>query len=57
MRSVWLKARSLKDSVVFHLEVECESLLDDFSELAESSHFEDDVWCFTLRAKKAGEQS
>ncbi|MDY4710981.1 MAG: histidine kinase N-terminal 7TM domain-containing protein [Ruminococcus bromii] len=57
MRSVWLKARSLKDSVVFHLEVECESLLDDFSELAESSHFEDGVWCFTLRAKKAGEQS
>ena len=57
MRSVWLKARSLKDSVVFHLEVECESLLDDFSELAESSHFEDGVWCFTLRAKKAGDRS
>ena len=57
MRSVWLKARNLKDSVVFHLEVECESLLADFSELAESSHFEDGVWRFTLRAKKAGEQS
>lgn len=57
MRSVWLKARSLKDSVVFHLEVECESLLDDFSELAESSCFDDGVWRFTLRAKKAGEQS
>ena len=57
MRSVWLKARSLKDSVVFHLEVECESLLDDFSELAESSHFEYGIWRFTLRAKKAGEQS
>lgn len=57
MRSVWLKARSLKDSVVFHLEVECESLLDDFFELAESSCFDDGVWRFTLRAKKAGEQS
>ncbi|MGN0502811.1 MAG: histidine kinase N-terminal 7TM domain-containing protein [Ruminococcus sp.] len=57
MRSVWLKARSLKESVIFHLEVECESLLADFSELAESSHFEDGVWRFTLRAKKAGEQS
>lgn len=57
MRSVWLKARSLKDSVVFHLEVECESLLADFSELAESSCFDDGVWRFTLRAKKAGEQS
>lgn len=57
MRSVWLKARSLKDCVIFHLEVECESLLADFSELAESSLFEDGVWRFTLRAKKAGEQS
>lgn len=57
MRSVWLKARSLKDSVIFHLEVECESLLDDFFELAESSCFDDGVWRFTLRAKKAGEQS
>lgn len=57
IRSVWLKARSLKDSVVFHLEVECENLLAGFSELTESSHFEDGVWRFTLRAKKAGEQS
>lgn len=57
MRSVWLKARSLKDSVVFHLEVECESLLDDFSELAESSHFAYGIWRFTLRAKKAGDRS
>lgn len=57
MRSVWLKARSLKDSVIFHLEVECESMLSDFSELAESSYFEDGVWRFTLRAKKAGERS
>ena len=57
MRSVWLKARSVKNFVVFHLEVECESLLDDFFKLTESSHFEDGVWRFTLRAKKAGEQS
>ena len=57
MRSVWLKARSLKDSVVFHLEVECESLLDDFSELAESSHFEYGIWRFPLRAKKAADRS
>lgn len=57
MRSVWLKARSLTDSVIFHLEVECESSLAVFGELAESSHFEDGVWRFTLRAKKAGEQS
>ena len=56
LHSVWLKARSLKDCVIFHLEVECESLLADFSELAESSLFEDGVWRFTLRAKKVGEQ-
>ena len=57
MRSVWLKARSLKDSVVCHLEVVCESLLEDVSELAESSHFEYGIWRFTLRAKKAGDRS
>ena len=57
MRSVWLKARSLKESVVFYLEVECESLLAGFSELAESSNFEDGIWRFTLRAKKAGDRS
>lgn len=57
LRAVWLKARSLDDAVIFHLEVECESLLADFAELAESSHFEDGVWLFSLRVGKAGEQS
>ncbi|MGN0459367.1 MAG: histidine kinase N-terminal 7TM domain-containing protein [Ruminococcus sp.] len=56
MASVWLKARSLKESVIFHLEVECESPLDEFSRLAESSHFEDGIWSFTIEVKKAGEQ-
>lgn len=56
IHSVWLKARSLTDSVVFHMEVECESPLAEFSELAESCHSEDGIWLFTLRVKKAGEQ-
>ncbi|MGN1127013.1 MAG: hypothetical protein ACI4RI_06200, partial [Ruminococcus sp.] len=56
MGSVWLKARSVKESVIFRLEVECEIHLDEFSRLAENSHFEDGVWSFTLEAKKAGEQ-
>lgn len=55
--SVWLKARSTSDFVIFHLEVECENLLTDFSELAENSHFDDGVWYFTLRVRKVGEQS
>lgn len=56
MGSVWLKARSVKNFVIFHLEVECKSPLDEFSRLAENSHFEDDIWSFTLEVKKAGEQ-
>ena len=57
MRSVWLKARSHKDFVIFHLEVESKSPLEEFSALAESSHFEDGIWSFTLKAKKAGDRS
>lgn len=56
MGSVWLKARSVKNFVIFHLEVECKSPLDEFSRHAENSHFEDDIWSFTLEVKKAGEQ-
>ncbi|MGN1138791.1 MAG: hypothetical protein ACI4RM_05020 [Ruminococcus sp.] len=55
--SVWLKAHSLKEFVIFRLEVECESSLADLSEFAENSYFEEGVWSFTLRVKKAGEQS
>lgn len=55
LHSVWLKARSLTDSILFHLEVESDNLLDDFSELAESKHFDDGIWRFTLRIEKAGE--
>ena len=56
LHSVWFKARSNADSVIFRLEAECESELDDFSRLAEKSSFEDGVWQFTLQVEKAGEQ-
>ncbi|MGN0475875.1 MAG: histidine kinase N-terminal 7TM domain-containing protein [Ruminococcus sp.] len=56
MSSVWLKARSVKDFVIFHLEVECKSSLDEFSRLVDSSYFEEGIWSFTLEVKKAGEQ-
>ena len=56
LHSVWLKARCLADVVIFHLEVECESLLTDLSSLADNSNFEDGIWCFTLKVEKAGEQ-
>ena len=56
LHSVWLKGRSFADYVSFHLEVECDSQLADFYQLAEKGYFEDGVWHFTLRAEKAGER-
>ena len=56
LRCVWLKARSLTDSIVFRLEVECESSLADLQDTCESCSFEDGVWRFVLRIGKAGEQ-
>ena len=56
LRFVWLKARSLTDSIVFRLEVECESSLADFQDTRENCSFEDGVWRFALRIRKAGEQ-
>ena len=53
---VWLKVRNLTDSIVLRLEVECESSLADFQNACESCSFEDGVWCFVLRIRKAGEQ-
>ena len=53
---VWLKARCLADSIVLRLDVECESSLADFQNACESCSFEDGVWCFVLRIRKAGGQ-
>ena len=44
LHSVWLKGRSFSDYVSFHLEVECDSQLSDFYQLAENGYFEDGVW-------------
>lgn len=44
LHSVWLKGRSFSDYVSFNLEVECDSHLSDFYQLAENVYFEDGVW-------------
>lgn len=51
---VWLKVRSLTDSIVLRLEVECESSLADLQDACESCSLEDGVWCFVLHFRKAG---
>ena len=51
---VWLKVRSLTDSIVLRLEVECESSLADLQDACESRSLEDGVWCFVLHFRKAG---
>lgn len=51
---VWLKVRSLTDSIVLRLEVECESFLADLQDACESCSLEDGVWCFVLHFRKAG---
>lgn len=56
MHSVWLKTRSFADSVILHLEVECETDLSNFSKLSDSSAYDEGVWQFSLRLKKAGEK-
>lgn len=55
LHSIWLKARSLADSLVFRLEVECESNLSELEKPGQSCCFEDGIWCFTLKIKKGGE--
>lgn len=56
IRSVWLKARSLADFVVFNMETETSAELSGLSDLADTCDYEDGVWRFTLRIRKAGEQ-
>lgn len=53
---VWLKTRSLADSMVFHMEVECETELSELTGLSDAYVREDSVWSFRLRFEKAGEQ-
>ncbi|MGM9681703.1 MAG: histidine kinase N-terminal 7TM domain-containing protein [Eubacteriales bacterium] len=57
LRSVWLKGRVLENAIVFCIEVESDTDLTRFAELADSVFCEDGVWRFTLRIGKAGETS
>ncbi len=57
LHSVWLKARIFQEAIIFHLEVECKTSLEEFSLLVDSCNYEDGIWNFTLRIRKAGEES
>lgn len=54
--SVLLKARVFEDYIIFKMETESKAELSGFSDLADTCNFEDGVWHFTLRIRKAGEQ-
>ena len=54
---VWLKARSLADAVIFHLQAESKTELSALSGLADTCTCEEGVWRFSLRIGKAGEQA
>ena len=53
---VWLKARSLEDTVIFYLQAESTTELSVLSELANTCTCEEGVWRFSLCIGKVGEQ-
>ena len=57
LRFVWLKARSLENTVIFHLQAESNTELSALSALADTCTYEEGVWRFSLRMGKAGEQA
>ena len=57
LRFVWLKARSLEESVIFYLQVESKTDLSALSGLADKCTYEDDVWRFSLHIGKVGDQA
>ncbi|MDD6489512.1 MAG: histidine kinase N-terminal 7TM domain-containing protein [Clostridia bacterium] len=56
IRSVWIKSRNCEDCILFYMEMESDIELSQFSALVDSCVFDDDVWRFTLRVRKADEQ-
>ena len=57
LRFVWLKARSLEDTVIFYLQAESKTELSVLSEIADTCTCEEGVWRFSLCIGKAGEQA
>ena len=57
LRFVWLKARSLENTVIFYLQAESNTELSALSALADTCTYEEGVWRFSLRIGKAGEQA
>lgn len=56
IRSVWMKSRYLKDSILFRIEIECETDLSDLSDCADQCTGEDNIWSFGFFLGKSGEQ-
>ena len=54
---VWLKARSLEDTVIFYLQAESNTELSALAALADTCTYEEGVWRFSMRIKKVGEQA
>jgi hypothetical protein len=57
LRFVWMKARSLEDTVIFYLQAESKTELSALAGLADTCTCEEGVWRFSLRIGKAGEQA
>lgn len=53
--SVWIKLRSQSEDVLFCMEIESETNLACFSEMAQSCTCEDGIWRFVFTVEKAGE--
>ena len=53
--SVWIKLRSQSEDVLFCMEIESETDLACFSEMAQSCTCEDGIWRFVFTVEKAGE--
>ncbi len=56
LRSVWLKARDLAETVAVCFEIECEADLSALTPRADSAACEDGVWRFTLHIRKKSER-
>lgn len=57
LQFVWLKARGLKDAVIFYLQAESKTDLSALASLADTCTCEEGVWRFSLRIGKAGEKA
>lgn len=55
LETVWLKVRETADFFIFNFEFVCGKSLAAFGNVSDRWIFEDGVWCFTLRIRKASD--